>query len=311
MKPVGILGVGRFLPPTILTNQDIVNKGLDTSDEWILERTGIRERRVAGKITSSDMAYEAAKDALSDAGLTAHDIDLIIVATTTPDYPQFPSTACLVQKRLGMRNVGAFDLSAACSGFNFALTTGVQYVRSGAAKRVLVVASDCLTNYVDWTDRSICILFGDAAGAVVLGEVENGYGELASSMYSDGGHADILKNNGPFIYMDGRAVFKVANHAIIPSVQETLEKAKLSVSDLNYFISHQANIRIIRYSQEKLGLSDAQVLTNIETCGNTSAASIPLVMAENKQRFKKGDTLALVGFGAGFTWGVTILRWSK
>jgi 3-oxoacyl-[acyl-carrier-protein] synthase-3 len=329
MKAAGILGVGKYVPPKILTNHDLVKMGLETSDEWIVERTGIRERRVCDdSMSASDMAFEAAQKALADAKTRPEEIDLIIVATTSPDYLLFPSTACLLQKRLGLKNIGAFDLSAACSGFNFALTTAAQFVQTGQAKKALVVASDCLSKSVDWTDRSVCILFGDGAGAVVLGEVESGYGILTSSMYSDGGEGDILivkaggsrqkmtaellESKDRYIYMNGRAVFKVAIHAVVPAVQDAMRKANISAEQLSFYIPHQANLRLIEQTRERLGLRHDQTLTNVERYGNTSSASVPLVLAEGKEKglFKKGDTIAMVGFGAGFTWGVNILRWA-
>jgi 3-oxoacyl-[acyl-carrier-protein] synthase-3 len=329
MKAAGILGVGKYVPPKILTNHDLVKMGLETSDEWIVERTGIRERRVCDdSMSASDMAFEAAQKALADAKTRPEEIDLIIVATTSPDYLLFPSTACLLQKRLGLKNIGAFDLSAACSGFNFALTTAAQFVQTGQAKKALVVASDCLSKSVDWTDRSVCILFGDGAGAVVLGEVESGYGILTSSMYSDGGEGDILivkaggsrqkmtaellESKDRYIYMNGRAVFKVAIHAVVPAVQDAMRKANISAEQLSFYIPHQANLRLIEQTRERLGLRHDQTLTNVERYGNTSSASVPLVLAEGKEKglFKKGDTIAMVGFGAGFTWGVNILWWA-
>ncbi|MCP4050771.1 MAG: ketoacyl-ACP synthase III [bacterium] len=325
---VGITGTGKYLPEKVVTNEDIVNMGLDTSTEWIEERTGIKERRVAEEnISSSDMAFEAAEDALKDAGLDSEDIDLLIVSTTTPDYQVFPSTACLLQDRLGLRNVGAFDLSAACTGFSYALTTGAQFVKSGDMKNVLVVSVDCLSRFVDWTDRSICILFGDGAGAVVLSEVDKDYGILLSELYSQGDAADllmvpaggsrrmmsmdILEQKENLVRMDGRAVFKMAVNSFVPSVLNAVKKAGLSLDDINYFVPHQANLRIIDLAAQKLKLDKNKVLINIQKYGNTSSASIPIIMAEAKREglFKDGDIIVMAGFGAGFTWAVNILRW--
>ncbi len=328
MISVGITGTGKYLPEKVVTNEDIVNMGLDTSTEWIEERTGIKERRVAEEnISSSDMAFEAAEDALKDAGLDSEDIDLLIVSTTTPDYQVFPSTACLLQDRLGLRNVGAFDLSAACTGFSYALTTGAQFVKSGDMKNVLVVSVDCLSRFVDWTDRSICILFGDGAGAVVLSEVDKDYGILLSELYSQGDAADllmvpaggsrrmmsmdILEQKENLVRMDGRAVFKMAVNSFVPSVLNAVKKAGLSLDDINYFVPHQANLRIIDLAAQKLKLDKNKVLINIQKYGNTSSASIPIIMAEAKREglFKDGDIIVMAGFGAGFTWAVNILRW--
>lgn len=328
MRSAGILGLGKYLPTKVITNQDIVNMGVDTSNEWIVERTGIKERRITSEDqATSDIAYEAAKKAILDSGVSKDEIDLILVATSTPDHPLFPSTACLLQKRLGLRDIGAFDLAAACSGFNYALTTATQYVQTGQARNVLVVAADCLSKYVDWTDRSICILFGDGAAAAVVGEVESGFGVIHSSLHSDGGESGILKveNGGSrhrfksdsialqsqFIEMNGRAVFKVAVNRIVPSLMTALDEAKLSISDLDFFVPHQANKRIIEYAADKLHMSENQVAINIEKYGNTSAASIPIALTElkEKDRLKEGDIIATIGFGAGFTWGVNLIRW--
>ena len=328
VKSVGICGLGHFLPPTVVTNQDIKNRGLDTSDEWIQSRTGIRERRVSGPdLATSDLAYHAAVMALDDAGISASDLDMILVATTSPDYPQFPSVACLLQARLGAPSIAAFDLSAACSGFGYALTTAAQYLYSGMYGRILVVAADTLTKSVNWEDRSTCILFGDGAGAVVLGEVEPGFGLTYASMYSDGGAADILKissggsktpltpalleDNAHCIFMDGRAVFKVAVTHAVTAVETALKALGLSALEIDYFVPHQANLRIIELMQEKLGFSDQQVLSNVAVYGNTSAASIPILLSESyyKNVFKEGDIIMTIGFGAGFTWVVNVLRW--
>ena len=328
MKSAGFIGVGSYLPPKIVTNDDIIKMGLETSDEWITERTGIKERRIcAPDMSSSDMAFEAAQRAIAHAGVEPRDIDLLIVATTSSDYPSFPSTACLLQRRLNLRKIGAFDLSAACTGFNYALTCASQFVQTGQAKYVLVVGVDCLSKFVDWTDRSVCILFGDGAGAAVVGPVKEGYGILASDLYSDGSESDILMVKGggsrtPFsqsviekkehtIHMNGKAVFKVAVQTIVPAILHTLNKVDLTPSDIHYLIPHQANMRIIEYAREKLGLQPEQVCTNIQRYGNTSAASIPITLDEAVRdgRIQEESLVVLAGFGAGFTWGVNVLKW--
>ena len=328
MKSVGIIGIGKFVPEKVIRNDDFVKLGLETSDEWILSRTGIKERRItAENEATSDLAYKAAEEAILDAGIKKEDIGLIIVATTSPDYPTFPSTACIVQERLGLGKIGAFDLSAACSGFCYGVTTGYQFVQTGKYKNVLVIGADCLSKFVDWEDRSICVLFGDGAGAVVLSEVEAGYGLLASDMYSDGSFAnllisesggsrnvmsqDVLEAKAHLIKMDGKAVFKVAINSVLPSIFSALDSANLKPEDIDYFVPHQANLRIIGYTKEKLGLKDEQVVINIDKYGNTSAASIPIAMEEfsKKGKFKDGDIIVFSGFGAGFTWATSIIKW--
>jgi 3-oxoacyl-[acyl-carrier-protein] synthase-3 len=328
MKSVGVIGIGRYLPDHVMTNHDIQAMGLDTSDEWIRERTGIEERRIAAvDQATSDLAYHASVQALESAGITADDLDLIIVATSTPDYFLFPSTACIVQHRLGCtRPIPAFDMSAACTGFNYALSAGAQYVASGAAKKVLVVAADLLSKFLDWTDRSTCILFGDGAGAVVLGEVDPGLGIIASDLFSRGELAEILyaKEGGsrnpisidnptrPLVIMEGRAVFKVAVNTVVPAVESVLAANQIAVSDVKLLVFHQANLRIIDAACERLGFTPDQVVITLPKYGNTSASSIPIALCEavSEGRLSRGDLVVLVGFGAGFTWGVTLLRWS-
>ncbi|MFC1751889.1 beta-ketoacyl-ACP synthase III [Thermoproteota archaeon] len=328
MKAVGITGTGKYLPSKIIKNDDFVKMGLDTSDEWIMERTGIRERRICEpSMSTSDMGVIAGEQAIRNAGLEPKDIDLVIVATTSADYPAFPSTACLIQHRLGLRNIGAFDVAAACTGFNYALTMGAQCIQTGFCRHVLVIGADCLSKLVDWTDRSVCILFGDGAGAVVLSEVKPGYGILASELHSKGSVGDILITRGggsrePFsqrvleeklhcIAMDGKAVFKLAVSNIVPTLKNTLKSVGLSPADLDLLVPHQANIRIIDLTKDKLNLSDDQVITNLEKYGNTSAASIPIALAEavEQNRVKEGDLVAFLGFGGGFTWASTLLKW--
>lgn len=327
-RSVGILGVGKYLPPKIVTNDDLVAGGLDTSNEWIVERTGIKERRITDELTAtSDLAVKAAELAMAAATIQPADIDLVIVATTSPDYLGFPSTACLVQNRLGLRNIGAFDLSAACSGFGYAMTTGAQFVETGACRYVLIIGADSLSKLVNWEDRGSCILFGDGAGAVVLGEVQSPYGILASNMNSNGGEASILmiKAGGtrmPItdaarlahehqIYMEGRSVFKVAVNVVANAVTSTLEGIGMVPSDVDLLVLHQANSRIIHAVATKLNLSSDKVFSNLERYGNTSAASIPIALQEAVEtgRLVPGMVVATVGFGAGFTWTTSILRW--
>ncbi len=324
----GILGIGKFLPPATLTNDDLIARGLNTSDEWIMERVGIKERRVVDEETAtSDLAYEAAVSALQSARVQPQDIDVIIVATSTPDYPLFPSTACLLQHRLGIKSCPAFDISAACTGFNYAVETASNFIKAGSARYALVIAADCLSKYVDWENRSVCVLFGDGAGAAVLGLVKPGFGILYSRLYSNGEHAPILMVKGGgsrhkismeilekkehTIFMNGRSVFKIAVSNSVEAVKTALTDSKLEASDIKLFLFHQANQRIIKLTEETLGLKSEQCFTNIYKYGNTSAASIPVALreCEEERRISEGDILLLAGFGAGFTWGVTILRW--
>jgi len=328
MSGVGIWGLGKGLPALCVTNDDLVERGLDTSDEWIRSRTGIGSRYLASSDeATSDLAYRAACEAIAAANVLPTDIDLIIVGTTSSDYLGFPSVACLLQHRLGARTIGAFDVAAACSGFNVAMTTATQYIVSGMAKCVLVVGADCLSKYVDWTDRSICVLFGDGAGAAILKPVQPGYGILYSRLYADGGHSeilnikaggsrkpftqDVLDTGAHFMHMEGRSVFKVAVTAVVDALQVALAAIGKTSDDLALFIPHQANLRIVDYVREKMGLSEAQCFTNLHKYGNTSAASIPIALCEAHAEglIKDGDLIALVGFGAGFTWAVNLIRW--
>ncbi len=327
-QSVGIIGLGMYVPPKVVTNDDIVAMGVDTSNDWIVERTGIEKRHIAdATVSSSDMGFEASKKAIANAGLKTDDIDLIVVATTTPDYPLFPSNACLIQQRLGLKQIMAFDVSAACSGFSYALSVASQYIATGQATNALVVATDCLSKYLDWSDRSICVLFGDGAGAVVLSKTQSGYGIISSQLQSDGAYGDILmvkgggsrnpltpslvENKEHFIFMNGKAVFKVAIDKMIPAIESVLEKANVSVSDIGLFIPHQANLRIINYAADKLGLKSHQVFANVQQFGNTSSASIPIALCQavEEGRLTEGDLLLTVGFGAGFTWGVHLICW--
>ncbi len=322
--------MGHYVPNTTIKNNDFIEMGIETTDEWIQTRTGIKERRQAAPTQrSSDLACEAAKIALNKAGLSADDLSGIIVATATPDNPGFPSTACIIQEKLGIQNTSimAFDVTAACSGFNYALTTAQQYIQTGMAKHILVVGVDCLSEITDWKDRGTCILFGDGAGAVILGPVESDMGILYSKLFSNGALADSLKvsfpapgdqkgtleADRPFIEMDGKAVFKTAVAIVGPAIQEGLDALGLSKDDVDWVVLHQANQRIIDAVQKKIGVPKEKMVSNIAQYGNTSAASIPLALGEWDQngQFKKDHIVICCGFGAGFTWGVNIIRWSQ
>ncbi|MDA0944909.1 MAG: ketoacyl-ACP synthase III [bacterium] len=307
----GILGVGAYVPETVCTNQDIVNRGVNTSHDWIVERTGIHARRLASEHeTTTYMSEQAARKALASAGLNPQDLDMIVVATTTPDYRGFPSVATQVQVALGAGSCPAWDLSAACSGFVYGLDVVTRLIESGGYQRVLLIAADRLSHRVDWSDRSTCILFGDGAGAVVLGRVDTG-GVVATALHADGSHGSILSlpNDPPYIDMDGQSVFKVAVNCVVPSVLEALELAGLTVSDVDWFIPHQANQRIMDHAIKKLGLPADRMVCHIDRYGNTSAASIPIGLAEASAQFKSGDVVVVIGFGAGFTWGTGVILW--
>lgn len=315
-----LLGTGGYLPEHILTNQEI-SKTVDTNDEWIVERTGIRERRIAGKEESaSSMAEMAARQAIEAAGLQPDDIDLIVVGTGTPDRI-FPSTACLLQHRLNIRKCAAFDVQAACSGFIFALSVADQYIRAGSSRHVLVVGTELNSRLVDWTDRSTCILFGDGAGAVVLG-VSDRPGIMSTHIHSDGQYQDLLyapnpvhdaTQNSPrqYLQMQGNEVFKVAVNTLGRIVDETLAENGLDKSDIDWLVPHQANIRIITATAKKLKMSMDQVVVTVEKQGNTSAASIPLALNEaiRDGRIQRGQTVLMEAFGGGFAWGSALLRY--
>jgi len=316
-----ILGVGSALPPKVVTNDDL-SKIVDTNDEWIKTRTGICERRVTDYETStSDLAVKAAEKALQSAKLDPAKLDLIIVGTTSSDY-LFPSTACILQSKLGAKNAAAFDVSAACAGFNFALTTAQQYIENETYKNILVVGADTLTKYLDWTDRGTCVLFGDAAGAVVLTASSDDSGILASWLKAEGHLGDTLimpgggsrdpeQRKGRFITMKGTEVFKFAVRVLEESIKEVLKKAKLEIKDIDLLIPHQANSRIIDHVTKKLGIPAEKVFINLQKYGNTSAASIPLALDEALAagRIKKGDMVVLSGFGAGLTCGANVIKW--
>lgn len=312
-----LLGTGGYLPETILTNAQIAET-VDTSDEWIVERTGIRERRIAAKHeTASSMGEIAAREALAAARLEPDAIDLIVVGTATPDRV-FPSTACLLQQRLGIQNCPAFDVQAACSGFIFALSVADQYIRAGNARNVLVVGTEINSRLIDWSDRSTCILFGDGAGAVVLGSGSEP-GILSTHIRSDGQYKDLLyvpnpangNGEGRYLKMAGNEVFKIAVNTLGRIVDETLEANGFSRSDIDWLVPHQANLRIITATAKKLGMPMDRVVLTIENQGNTSAASIPLALNEaiRDGRIRRGQTVLMEAFGAGFAWGSALLRY--
>jgi 3-oxoacyl-[acyl-carrier-protein] synthase-3 len=314
-----ILGTGSYLPARILTNADL-EKLVETTDQWIVERTGIRERHIAaeGEFTS-DLATQAARSALDAAGLAADDIDLLLVATTTPDLV-FPSTACIVQSKLGMTNgKPAFDLQAVCSGFVYALSVADQFIKTGAAKRVLVIGAETLSRITDWNDRGNCILWGDGAGAVVLGASDEP-GILATHIHADGRHKELLRtttgastglHEPAVMRMEGNAVFKMAVNTLDRIVDETLEANGLQKSDIDWLVPHQANIRIISATAKKLGMSMDHVVTTVAEHGNTSAASVPLAfdVAVRDGRIRRGQTVLMEAFGGGFTWGSALLEY--
>ncbi|MGO4541850.1 beta-ketoacyl-ACP synthase III [Paenibacillus sp. 2TAB19] len=326
LYPVGIIGTGKYVPERILTNQEL-EQMVETNDEWIVTRTGIKERRLASaEEATSDLALHASRKAIAAAGLTAEDIDLIIVATITPDM-FFPSTACLLQDKLGAKKAAAFDLSAACSGFIYGLATASNMIATGMYKHVLVVGAETLSRITDYTDRNTCILFGDGAGAVVLGQVEEGRGFRSFELGADGSGGDLLKVCGGgsrvpaseesisakqhFIHMAGNDVFKFAVRIMGSAAEDALQKAGMTKEDIDLLVPHQANIRIINSALNRLDLSEEKAMINLDKYGNMSAASIPVALAEavEQGRVKQGDCLVLVGFGGGLTWGASVLVW--
>ncbi len=323
---IGILGMGMYVPPKVLTNHDL-EKMVDTSDDWIISRTGIKERHIAEPGTAtSDLAFPAAEEALKNSGIAPGDLDLIIMATTTPDM-LFPSTACLLQQRLGAVNAACFDLSAACSGSVYALITAQQFLLSGRFRNVLVVGAEVLSAFVDWTDRSTCILFGDGAGAVVLGPVARG-GIIASDMGADGAQAALLCMPGGgskyppsyqsidqrlhYLQMSGGDLFKVAVRRMADSTKRVIAQAGLSVDQVSCFIPHQANLRIIESVAKFADVPMDKIYLNLQRYGNTSAASnlIALYEAVRDGVVKPGDKVVLVAFGAGLTWASVLLEWA-
>lgn len=315
-----IIGTGSYLPAKVLTNFDL-EKIVDTSHDWIVSRSGIVERRIAAENElTSDLALKASLRAVESAGISADEIDLIIVATTTPDQV-FPSTACILQDKLGIKNCGAaFDMQAVCGGFVYAMNTADLYIRGGQARTALVVGAEVLSRILDWNDRTTCVLFGDGAGAVVLRASETP-GIIASKLHADGSHRGMLKAEGnirngevqgdPFIKMEGQAVFKFAVKVLSDVVEEVLAENKLQGSDIAWLVPHQANIRIMEATARKLGLSMDNVIVTVATHGNTSAASIPLALdtAVRDGRIKTGQNIILEAVGGGFTWGAVLIKW--
>lgn len=324
--PVGILGTGKYVPDRILTNKELESM-VETNDEWIVSRTGIRERRIVAEgQATSDMALEASRIALANAGITADQLDLIIVATITPDMA-FPSTACILQDKLGANKAAAFDLSAACSGFIYGLANASNFIATGTCKYALVIGAESLSTITDYTDRNTCILFGDGAGAVVIGQVPEGRGFKSFELGADGSGGPLLKIEGGgsrypasaatlekrmhYIYMAGAEVFKFAVRIMGNAADEALRKAGLTKDDIDLLIPHQANIRIIESSLNRLELTKDRCMINLDQYGNMSAASIPVALAEavEQGRVQEGDCLVLVGFGGGLTWGASALIW--
>ena len=318
-----IAGTGSYLPPNRVSNEalaaQLARDGVETSDEWIVERTGIRARYFAAPdVTSSELAVHAARHALEAAGRTAADIDLIIVATSTPDMV-FPSTACILQNKLGAFGAAAFDVQAVCSGFVYGLTIADSMIRSGAATRALVIGAEVFSRILDFKDRTTCVLFGDGAGAVVL-EASEQPGILATDLHADGRHVEILCVPGnvsggqvlgdPLLKMDGQAVFKLAVGVLEEAARATLEKAGKTAADIDWLIPHQANIRIIEATAKHAGIPMDKVYVNVDRYGNTSSASIPMALEEalSSGRVREGMTVLLVAFGAGFTWASLVIR---
>lgn len=319
-----ITGTGSYLPPNRLTNEELAAvlavKGFETSDEWIVERTGIKARHFAAPdVTSSDLALKAATRAIEAAGLQAADIDLIIVATSTPDMV-FPSTACILQHKLGIAGCPAFDIQAVCSGFVYALTVADAMIKAGTASKALVIGSEVFSRILDFSDRTTCVLFGDGAGAVVL-EASEVPGILATDLHADGKYVGILSVPGhvsgghvlgsPLLQMDGKAVFKLAVNVLESAARATLAKADLTDADIDWLIPHQANLRIMHSTAKKLNLPLEKLIVTVDQHGNTSAASIPLALDEavRSGKVKKGDILMLEGVGGGFTWGAVLLKY--
>ena len=326
MKRAKITGTGSSVPAKVLTNLDI-EKMVDTNDEWITIRTGIKERHIAaeGEYTST-LGTDAAREALRMAGIDASQLDLIVVATVTPDFP-FPSTACIIQKEINAAKATAFDISAACSGFLYGLSIVEKFIQTGTVQKALVIGAETLSRIVDWTDRNTCCLFGDGAGAVVLEAVDGDSGILSTHMHSDGNYWDLLyqpacgsrnpataravEQRLPFITMQGNEIFKLAVRAMGEVATEALTTHNLSAEDVDLFISHQANRRIIDAIAKRLGLPEEKMFSNLERYGNTSSASIPLALdqANRSQRITAGNILLFAAFGGGLTWASAVVRW--
>ena len=322
---IRIMGTGSCLPETVVTN-DYLSTIMDTSDEWISSRTGIKERRLAKEETTATMSAEAAKRALEDAGIQAEDIDLIIVGTLTGDYVT-PSTACEVQAAIGAVNAVAFDINAACSGFLYGVSMAYAYMKSGIYKNAIVIGAETLSKIMDWNDRSTCVLFGDGAGAAVLAlsEDEESAGIIGMEQGADGAKGMVLacqdrKNNNPLVknstdlkytYMDGQEVYKFAVTTVPESIHRVLDKAQVEVEDIKYFLLHQANIRILQSVSKRLRVSMDKFPISLDHCGNVSAASVPILLDEvnKKGMLQKGDKIVMSGFGGGLTWGTCVLEW--
>jgi 3-oxoacyl-[acyl-carrier-protein] synthase-3 len=320
-RPVSITGLGSRVPDRIVTNEELA-KHVDTSDEWILERTGIRERRMADPSEAlSDLALPACREALAQAGVDGKDVDLVIVATVTPDM-MFPSTAAILADQLGAKDAAAYDLSAGCTGFMYALAQAYGMVVSGLTRRALVVGGDVLSRILDWTDRSTVVLFGDGAGAVVLEPSEEA-GFLAFELGADGAGGEYLwlpgsgsrKFEDPdrLVKMNGREVFKFATRVLVSSAEAVLEQCGMSVEDVDVYVPHQANVRIIDHATKKLGIPSDRVVVNVDRFGNTSSGSIPLALADAQAdgRLRPGSLVLMTGMGAGLTWGSALMRWSE
>jgi 3-oxoacyl-[acyl-carrier-protein] synthase III len=327
LRRAAVTAVGHYVPEKVLTNKDL-EKIVDTTDEWIVSRTGISERHILETGATSDMASKAIQVMLKNRGIKPEEIDVIIVATVTPDM-FFPPTACLVQHNIGAKKAWGFDLSAACSGFVFALSVGAQFIETGAHSKVVVVGADKMTSITDYTDRNTCILFGDAAAAVLLEPSDDPMlGILDQKLYCDGSGAQFLHMKGGgslnppthdtvdkkwhYIYQDGKAVFKVAVVGMADVSAEIMQRNNLTANDVDYLVPHQANSRIVEATRERMGLKPEQVMMNISRYGNTTAATIPLCLTEWWQagKLKRGNNLILASFGAGYTWGGIYLRWS-
>lgn len=307
----GIIGLGTYVPEKVLTNFDL-EKMVDTNDEWIRTRTGIEERRIAADdVNTSHMSEGAARKALLDANVPAEDIDLILVATVTPDRP-FPSVACMIQERLGAVNAVAMDLSAACSGFMYGMVMAKQFIEAGTYKNVLVVGAEKLSKITDWNDRNTAVLFGDGAGAAVMSTVSEGRGILSFELGSDGRGAKHLYQD-EYLYMNGREVFKFAVRQMGESSMNVVEKAGLTKDDVDFLVPHQANIRIMEAARQRLDLPKEKMAVTVNKFGNTSSASIPMAISESLKdgKIKDDDLIVLVGFGGGLTWGAVALRWGR
>ena len=326
LNPVSVVGIGRYVPESVITNDDI-SKIVDTNDEWIVSRTGIRERRIiSGDETASSMAVNAAKDALGYAGMTGEDIELIITATSMPDN-LYPSTACEVQAAIGASKAVSFDVVAACSGLIYAMNIARNFIMTGAYKTALIIGVDVHSRFVDWTDRSTCVLFGDGAGAMILKKSDDAVNDiLAIDLHSDGTKSSELRipltgQNCPLVEpnsqkkqivtMNGKEIYKFAISVVPESIQQALTLAGLKIEDMDYLIPHQANMRIVSAITERLNLNPERVIVNLDKFGNTSTASIPIALTEalENNKIEENSKLAMVGFGAGLTWGTAVIKW--